>query len=70
VAADDLLRFGIADEDGKCTTVRVFRLRLVVRAQSLRDHREFLVMRRIGQCDRSIGSIGHGISSFRMVAVL
>ena len=63
-AADDILGFGIADEDGECTTVRVSRLRLVVGAQLLRDDREFVVTRRIGQCN-----IGHGVFPFRMVTM-
>jgi len=43
-------------------------LALVVGAQPLRGHRALVVMRRIGQCDRSFGSIGHGVSPFRMVS--
>jgi hypothetical protein len=51
----------IAGEDGERTEVRTSRLRLVVAAQPIRDHRTLVIARRIGQSDHGFGSIGHGV---------
>src|ERR1700730_11783166 len=56
--------FRIADEDGERTSVRTSRLGLIIGAQPVRDYSALIVVRGIGQRDRGLGAIGHGVLAF------